>query len=432
MSLRQRIGRAFVLVALLLAGLFGVLVYQMFTRQQQAYLTELLQQELANTAALMDNPVVGASLVSTERGGRILQFVAADETVLLPRGTSAPLPRTPRPQLASVEDRLYLVHHIAWGGGTTIRLGVDVTDPYMARRLLLRNLLVAGAFVVLAAALLGLTLTRRYLAPLAVLVSQTRRVDPAYPKSVRYMGPTDEVAELAEALNAALASIRTRREAERGFLAEVAHELAAPLTVISGQFDALERLLPAHPQLTAARLAAQELLYTSQDLLGLARGELERPLESTVVSLEDVLRRISCEYSGVRLDYQTSGRVVGDANRLMQVVRNLVRNAIQACGSADQVRLQLSEDDREVTLRVFDSGPGISASQQAAIFERFCGGGRGVGVGLSIARSIVEQHQGRLEVTSQLGVGSCFTLRLPSLASRLEPSPAVTTRPEAA
>lgn len=161
------------------------------------------------------------------------------------------------------------------------------------------------------------------------------------------------------------------------------------------------------------------MLRTSQDLLVLARGELERPLEFRVVDLREIVGRVADEYPGVRFDADEPAEVVGDPERLMQVVRNLVRNALSAAGSPEGVALSLRTVDEQAVLEVRDSGPGMSEETMKRIFERGFSVGNGAGVGLSVCRRLVEQHHGELLVHSRLGEGSRFELRLTSLSSRL-------------
>ena len=190
--------------------------------------------------------------------------------------------------------------------------------------------------------------------------------------------------------------------------------------LVSGHLDALCKAEPANKQLVTARDAAQELLYTSQDLLMLARGELQRPLDLKVFSLAEIITRAAEEYPGTQVVVGSAERVVGSPERMMQVARNLVRNAVQATGSAAKVSLHLKEVGENLELRVCDQGPGIPQEKLSRIFDRFYTEFGGVGVGLSVAKSIVEQHGGTLGVRSTVGEGSCFTVTLPTFTSRVE------------
>ena len=423
-TLRTRFSLAFVLMALLTSLLFGGLTFHLFVKQQWVHLLDVMARDLSHVQALVKNPEVGASFVAPQRGELILQFVSPDGTLLLPRqpsGNTPLLPLTKQPQIINMGEQLLLVSHIPWGSnGGTIRLGFDVDDALAVRQRLRDSLLVSGILISLVAALVGINIARRTLSPLGALAEQARHIDPHTPQLATYSGMDDEVAEVAKALNAALENIRVRQTAERAFLAEIAHELAAPLMLVSGHLEALCKADPANARVIVARDAAQELLYTSQDLLILARGDLQRPLDLKVFSMAEVVMRVAEEYSGTQVTIDTAERVVGSPERMMQVARNLVRNAVQATGSAEKVSLHLKQAGENLELHVCDQGPGIAEDKLTRIFDRFYTEGGGVGVGLSVAKSIVEQHGGTLGVRSTVGEGSCFTVTLPTFTSHLE------------
>jgi two-component system OmpR family sensor kinase len=450
MTLRLRLVLAFGLLALVTAALYGGLTYVSFQRQQWVQLESLLARELARMEGALSNPRVGVPLFEAERGGTVVQLVTAGR-VVLPRpagGTLAVLPASGDPEVVSYRRGYYLSALRPLSGGSSVHVGLDVTDEVLARRLLARQLVWIGLSMAVLSALAAAITARRTLAPLTALARQARAVDPADPEPVEYRGPNDEVENVASALNAALANIRRRRQEERAFLAEVAHELAAPLTLVKGHLDAFERFgttaagavavagnggarggeagkrldLPGAEHLRAAREAAQELLLTSQDLLAVARGELDRPVHNEVLRLDELLGRLARAYPGVRLFAQAPVRVVGDTHQLLQAIRNLVRNAVQASGSAEGVSIELSENGNLVELRVRDTGPGIPPERLDRIFERYYSGSSGAGVGLTVVSRIVEQHGGELRVETGTE-GSCFTVALPSFAAQLATYP---------
>jgi len=229
----------------------------------------------------------------------------------------------------------------------------------------------------------------------------------------------DEIGDLVAALNAALEAIGERKEAERRFLLEVAHELAAPLTLVNYHLSAVRRDHADDAHVRAAAEGTRELLRTSQDLLVLARGELDVPLEPRVVDLRDVVLRVADEYPGLRLSLAERLEVVGDPERLVQVVRNLVRNALQAVGRANGVAVSLRNEGASAVLEVCDDGPGMSEETVRRVFDHGFSGGGGVGVGLTVCKRLVEQHDGELRLRSKAGEGTCCEVRLESLASRL-------------
>jgi two-component system OmpR family sensor kinase len=424
-TLRWRLA---VLLALLLVvgmGAFGALAYWLFVRQQTAQLASLLERDLARVQALFESPVVGARLAAAGEGGFRLQFVSTAGEVVLPLDETRPLPLYRQPTVHQGEDGVYFVSSTTWTAPTgatlgTIRLALDFAEPLSVRRSLLQSLLLSGSLMTLLALLAGLVLLRRALMPLTELAARARRIDPAKPEATPYTGPDDEVADVAEALNTALEGIRERQALERASLAEIAHELAAPLTLVAAHLESLAAR-EDDPQLQAAKEAANELLYTSQDLLTLARGELERAVELEIVDLAGLARRVAWEYPGVSVSAPASLEVVGNPQRLSQLVRNLLRNAVQASNGTSGVALELACEGDEVVLSVADCGPGIAPEDLPHIFERFYSRRGGVGVGLSVAKRIAEQHRGTLSVSSRLGAGTRFTLHLPGLETQLEP-----------
>jgi signal transduction histidine kinase len=428
MTLRQRMILAFGLVALITALLYGTLTYVLFQRQQWSQLEGLLKRELERMEGALANPRLGVPLLDPERGGTVVQLVSADGRVVLPRGGRAALPAVGDPQVVQFDGRYFLAAIRTLAGGVTVRVGLDVDDEVAARGDLARQLVWTGGIMSLLAALLGGLVASGTLAPLAGLAKQARAINPSLPQSVEYRGPPDEVGELASALNATLANIRVRREEERAFLAEVAHELAAPLTLVKGHLDAFERtaLVPldsaAHSSIRAAQEAAQELLLTSQDLLSVARGELERRTNNEVLRLDELLEQLCHAYPGITVHSSGPALVVGDRYQLIQAMRNLVRNAVQATGSTTGVSLELSEHDDLVELAVADRGPGIPPDRLERIFDRYFSGTSGAGVGLTVVNRVVEQHGGKLQVETSRQ-GSCFTIILPSFAAQLTTAP---------
>jgi signal transduction histidine kinase len=155
-------------------------------------------------------------------------------------------------------------------------------------------------------------------------------------------------------------------------------------------------------------------------LLVLARGETERPLEMSVVALRDVLGRLVLEYPGVALAATGRGDVVGDADRLVQVFRNLVRNGVQAAGRPEGVRVELVETGDVHVVSVSDDGPGLTAELRERIFERGFRRGAGTGVGLAIAKDLVERHGGTVRAVAGSAPGAMLEVRLPALAARLD------------
>ncbi len=421
MSLKTGIGVGVALLSAAVVVAFGLLAYAGFVRQQDAAMRRLLADDLERVAALFEQPVLGASLAAGSAPGFVVQLVGADGQLVLAWGSDEPLPLTSPAATLLVAGRPHLVGSAPWReAGASIRIAHDQGAALATRRELGRSLAVGGALTFLLASLVAVVAVRRALAPLDRVAAAARNVDPATPDAIRYDGGLTEVRSLTGALNHALAAIRERTRTERAFLLEVAHELAGPLTLVHYHLTEVGQRYPEDPQLRAATGAAHELLRTSQDLLVLARGELERPLEPHVVDLRDLLAQAAGEFPGLEVVAPRIGEVIGDRDRLMQALRNLVRNAVQAAGRPEGVRLELAEDGDAQVVRVVDDGPGLDPDAQATPFDRGVRRGSGSGIGLVVARQWVEQHGGRVTASSAAGGGAVFEVRLPSLAARLE------------
>ncbi len=420
MRLARRVALGSAALTLVVVAAFGALAYVGFVRQQDASMRRLLDEDLGRLAALLERPVLGASFVDPAVPGYGVQIVSPDGATVLSWGITTQLPLVAPAAIRVLEGRRALVGSTAWrDGGATIRVAHDVEDALATRSALLRSLWTGGVVAGAIALWLAGTVARRALRPLERVAADARRIDPSAPGAIAYAGGDDELRVVTDALNETLAAIRERSDREHAFLLEVAHELAGPLTLVHYHLGSARRERPDDVSLRVAAEAAEELLRTSQDLLVVARGEDARPLEMSIVALRDVLQRVVRAYPGVVLEADERGDVVADADRLAQVFRNLVRNGVQAAGRANGVRVTLEARDDEHVVRVADDGPGLDAEARTAVFERGYRRGEGSGVGLSIAKDLVERHGGRIEALAEAGPGAVFEVRLPSLATRL-------------
>ena len=424
-GLRTRLGRLAVgsIVLALTASL--VLVDVLFASAQREALEDLLARDLERVQALVRGGVIGAEFVAQGAGGVRLQFVSNAGEVVLTAAEGAPIPLAEAPRRHDGPVSAELIGSAPWvlpSGLTagTIRMALDVSAADDDRAALRWALILAGAALAVGAGALAYLAVAGALRPLGDLAREAAAVDPARPRLARYRGPDDEVAELARALNAAMDAIAERQQAERDALAEVAHELAAPLTVVAGELRQLAAVRPDDPRVRAARDAGNELLHTAQDLLTLARGELDRQPELSVVDAGEVARGVVDAYPGVAFALEgDDARVFAHADRLRQVVRNLVRNALQAAGP-DGVRVRVVSSD-EVRVLVEDDGPGLAPEALERVFERYVSGHPGgVGVGLTVAKRIADALDGRLEAHSVPGHGTVFELILPGWRSQVD------------
>ena len=160
--------------------------------------------------------------------------------------------------------------------------------------------------------------------------------------------------------------------------------------------------------------AATELLHTSRDLITLARGELEIDLMLARTDVGDLAQRLQREYPAIHLVAEHV-EVMGDARRLRQALRNLVRNGVEV-GGAEGVRLAVNGRDATVVIEVSDAGPSLGAEEIEHIFDPHFRLRRGAvsGIGLAVAKRIVEQHGGTIGAEPRRQRGMRYTVTLPT------------------
>jgi two-component system, OmpR family, sensor kinase len=241
-----------------------------------------------------------------------------------------------------------------------------------------------------------------------------------------------ELGQLAAVLNSTFARLEAAFAQQQQFTADAAHELRTPVSVMLTQAQTAlnrERTAPEYREtVEACRRAAQRMRRLIESLLALARLDagqepmkrLDFDLSQTAGDGVELVRPLADE-RGVKIICDLPPlKVVGDSERIAQVITNLLTNAIQYNRDGGEVRVKLERQDGFAILMVGDTGPGISAEDLPHVFERFYRADKsrstgGNGLGLSISRAIVEAHGGTIEVASEENVGTTFTVRLPTI-----------------
>jgi two-component system OmpR family sensor kinase len=263
-----------------------------------------------------------------------------------------------------------------------------------------------------------------------------------------------EVGRLGVALNTMLTEIEgafaarsASEERLRRFLADASHELRTPLTSIRGYAEIFDRGARDRPEDLATsmrhiRSEANRMSELVDDLLLLARLDRERPLENERVDLTTVVAaavdaaRVKAPDRAVTFAPRAPVAVVGDANRLRQVVDNLLANAIAHTPEATPIDVVVDGGGPTAILTVADQGPGIDPADRDHIFEPFhradpsrARATGGVGLGLAIVSAIATAHGGTVGVNSDPGSGSTFWVRLPLAPLDVPPPPLPTQLP---
>ncbi|MGI8824479.1 MAG: sensor histidine kinase [Chloroflexota bacterium] len=247
-------------------------------------------------------------------------------------------------------------------------------------------------------------------------------------RRVNFVGPPDEVGRLARTFDLMMQRLQRSFDAQRRFIADASHELRTPLTAIRGNAELMTIAPPEERNicLISIRREAERMSRLVNDLLLLAEAEAEQqPLQKSLVDLRDVVEEgyraavvLADGKVSVRVDGDRHLHALADLDRLRQLLLNLVDNAVKFTQEGGAVTISLIEEEDAACIYVSDTGPGIPADQQDAIFERFfrvdeSRSARGSGLGLAISRWIVEAHGGSLSVRSELGRGSTFSVRIP-------------------
>ena len=295
------------------------------------------------------------------------------------------------------------------------------------------GLLIAAAAGGLLAALAAFLLARRIARPVDRVSAAARSLTHGtHPEPVPVEGAA-EIATLAAAFNELAAQLRRAQEAERNFLLSVSHELKTPLTAIRGYAEAVEDGA-VDPREAAATVAseARRLERLVRDLLDLARmNRTDFSVHNSEIDLaevaEDAVRRYEgqAESFGVELHAVAAGAApaIADADRVLQVVSNLVENALRLTPAGGEVRVVAAPG----VLRVEDTGPGLAEADTERAFERFYLHERyglerkvGTGLGLAIVKELTLAMGGDVDVESRPGKLTVFTVRLqvPKVAAR--------------
>ena len=412
LSFRARLFLAFALLWLLFLGgawyLAGRSVDQALKRRLEA----TLAQDALRAAEAYRKGQAGALLTT---GGVYLHLYAQDGT---PLALTRPDHRLPPERLR----RAGPTPEVLWEEGfaaalVATPLGLLVltaeTSPIEAALEALREALLRAVLLLFPLGLALVYLTARLAArPLEAVALEITRRSPDRLDPVPHRLPKDEFGRMVEAVNALLQALKEAKERERAFLAEASHELRTPLTVLLGHLDRLGRNPKDLEALRTARATAERMRRLVEDLLALARGEVERNLNLHIVDLGEVAREAALEY-GVAAEAE-SAEVLGDPDRLLQLLRNLVANAVRAAGK-EGVRVRVRREADHALLEVEDSGPGIPEDLLPRLFQRFARGpGGGTGLGLAIAHAIAKAHGGEIAVESRPG-RTVFRVRLPLL-----------------
>jgi signal transduction histidine kinase len=365
----------------------------------------------------------GRRIILTDTAGLV---VADSQGELL--GESYEADTSGRPMLPPWEKGAIGMLFINQGASSEI----DLASLQIVGRTIGRFFIWGGLLAVAIALLLTFILSRRILAPVKALTHAARRLGKGDFSQRVHFRDKGEVGELAQSFNSMADDLEHAEQLRQNMVADVAHELRTPLSNLSGYLEAIRDGV-MKPDASTIRSLEEEATLLSRlvdDLQELSLAEAgELKLDCQV---EDIAELIKQTVTAVRAQAMAKGVSVSidlpdklptaniDSHRISQVLRNLLENAVVHTSQGDTITVTSWQQDNLVKVSVADTGEGIPAEDLPNIFERFYRVDKsrtratgGTGLGLTIAKRLVEAHGGKIEVESELRQGSTFTFALP-------------------
>lgn len=315
----------------------------------------------------------------------------------------------------------------------TFRVADPLASVTAAEQELRNAFLVAGGLALAVGILVAILVAGRITAPLRQVADVAATVEAGDLTPRLEARSNDEVGRLARSFNGMLDRLERAFERERAFVSDASHELRTPLTVLRGQVDLLQRLDDDREErrriLEILPREIERMGRLVDEMLTLARAEDGRLLERREVELADLLADVERDAPllgerDYRFEGRRDGRLNADPERLSQVFRNLIRNAVQHSAVGDPVTITVHAMDGRIEIAVADNGPGIPPDELPRVFERFhrvdasrARDRGGSGLGLPIARAIVEAHGGQIWAESSPGGGTTIRFELPGYRS---------------
>ena len=434
-----------VLLLAVLSG-FGITAYRLETSRQMRQIDEELQRRLP-VLVKSQHPVPGnrerreltvsakdAAIFDREADGQFYYVVWLRHGEPVTRSASAPLD-VPQPRPGDPPNRLRGTMRESFlfpGPGDCVLVGREIAHDLAGLRQLAGWLAGVGAAVLLLGVTGGAWLVTRALRPIRDISNAAGKISTGDLTQRISPGNSDsELGQLVGVLNSTFARLDAAFTQQARFTADAAHELRTPLAVIltHTQNGLSSKCLNEehHEAFAASQRAVQRMRRLIESLLTLARLDAGQPpayalcnLGRTVHDSIDLLRPLAKERE-ISIDADLpSVPCRCDAEQIAQVVTNLVSNAISYNQPGGSVNVNIGVESGAIFLAVRDTGHGIESEDLPHVFERFyradkarSGAAGRTGLGLAITKAIVDGHGGTIEVATQAGRGSVFTVRLP-------------------
>jgi heavy metal sensor kinase len=447
----------------LVAGLlvlFGAAVYIGLSEYLRSMLTESLTKEAQQIGeTLLVNVDLSGEIYVTDEieehfapeiNGLFIRVTRADGTSLYESGASRDGSFDPR-NIKSRAEKTGTSRIEALPDGTKLMISavpstsregesfvIEAGAPLKQSESVLHGLLLTfavGLPLVIAVAIAGgYFLMRRALAPVGAITKTAEQITSRnLSERLPEAATGDELEALSIALNRMIGRIEHSFRHMNRFTADASHELRTPLTVLRGELEAFARRTDisddARETIESALEETERLARIVESLLAISRLDAGEALmnrehfdlaELTADTVDQMRLLAEDKQINLKCIAQNAAPVEGDSGRLKQVIVNLVDNAIKYTGEGGNVEIKVGTEDGSARLEVSDSGIGIPAESLSHVFERFYRVDKarsrqlgGAGLGLSIVKSICKAHGGTIQVESNDGKGSRFTVDLP-------------------
>ncbi len=314
-----------------------------------------------------------------------------------------------------------------------IQVAADMATIQEASDLFLLVMLFSSGIAIIGAMALSLWFSHRALKPIEEITRAAAQIAGTEDLKTRlnWDGPNDELGQLISVFNRMMGRLENLFSVQRRFIGDISHELRTPLTAIRGNLDIIRRYGMDPIALEAMQTESERMSRLINDLLMLARADyggisvdlfpvdldrvvMETYEQSKVLAKDRDLMILLTECHEVRVN--------GNGDRIKQTLYNLITNSLKFTDDGGTITIGLRQVANSAIITVSDTGIGIAANDLEHVFERFYQSdtsrthahqGDGFGLGLSIAKWIVDAHHGTISARSELGQGTTFTITLP-------------------
>ncbi|MBC5654295.1 HAMP domain-containing histidine kinase [Blautia sp. M16] len=295
-----------------------------------------------------------------------------------------------------------------------------------------RIIIIIGVISISSIIIISIIISRSIAKPISKVSKMTKYIGEGnYKNKLNYKSNIMEIDDLINSINKLSNELNDQENLRKQLTGDIAHELRTPLTSIKGHLDAIIVGIwePTNERLNSINEEVKRITNLVDELRKLAKFDSGKDnLNKEIVNLKNYIKSIAYNYEGKALEknivikYQLENiEALIDKEKFAQVIINILSNAIKYNNGNNSIYIKVFKKNNSINISIKDSGIGIPKSEYKNIFERFYrldksrgANEKGVGVGLTIAKSIVNAHGGEIEVYSEINKGSEFIISLPS------------------